>query len=102
MYRHSNSSRTGPIPVPAPDEEENLAELDDIVLDDEKKAAVFQQQQLSDREYEEKKIVQALDRRMLPLFCVFYFTDYLDRANIGNAAYVGPQNAHIYILSKRC
>lgn len=37
---------------------------------------------------EEKEIVRALDRRMLPLFCVFYFTDFLDRANIGNAKYV--------------
>lgn len=34
---------------------------------------------------EEKRIVRALDKRMLPLFCVFYFTDFLDRANIGNA-----------------
>ncbi|KAI8139822.1 hypothetical protein BJV82DRAFT_625153 [Fennellomyces sp. T-0311] len=34
---------------------------------------------------EEKKIVRALDRRMLPLFCIFYFTDYLDRQNLGNA-----------------
>ena len=38
-----------------------------------------------DRQAEEKKIVRALDLRMMPLFCVFYFTDYLDRANIGNA-----------------
>jgi hypothetical protein len=34
---------------------------------------------------EEKRIVRALDKHMLPLFCVFYFTDFLDRANIGNA-----------------
>lgn len=38
-----------------------------------------------EEEEEEKAVVRALDRRMLPLFCVFYFTDYLDRANIGNA-----------------
>lgn len=38
-----------------------------------------------DREAEEKKIVKQLDCRMLPLFCIFYFVDFLDRANIGNA-----------------
>ncbi|KAI9265255.1 major facilitator superfamily domain-containing protein [Phascolomyces articulosus] len=42
-------------------------------------------------EEEEKKIVRALDKHMLPLFCVFYFTDYLDRANIGNATLAGIQ-----------
>ncbi|KAI9498837.1 major facilitator superfamily domain-containing protein [Zychaea mexicana] len=40
-------------------------------------------------EEEEKKIVRALDRHLMPLFCVFYFTDYLDRANIGNASLAG-------------
>lgn len=34
---------------------------------------------------EEKKILKALDLRMMPLFCIFYFVDFLDRANIGNA-----------------
>ncbi|KAI9299354.1 hypothetical protein BJ944DRAFT_245355 [Cunninghamella echinulata] len=38
-------------------------------------------------EEQEKKIVKALDIRMMPLFCIFYFTDYLDRANIGNATF---------------
>ncbi|ORZ12407.1 major facilitator superfamily domain-containing protein [Absidia repens] len=41
---------------------------------------------------QEKKIVRALDLRMMPLFCVFYFADFLDRANIGNATLAGIQN----------
>ncbi|SAM00621.1 hypothetical protein [Absidia glauca] len=41
---------------------------------------------------EEKRIVRALDKHMLPLFCVFYFTDFLDRANIGNATLAGIQS----------
>lgn len=40
---------------------------------------------LKDEAEQERKLVKALDRRLLPLFCVFYFTDFLDRANIGNA-----------------
>lgn len=38
-----------------------------------------------DTQQEEKRIVKALDLRMMPLFCIFYFVDFLDRANIGNA-----------------
>lgn len=34
---------------------------------------------------EEKKITRTIDRHMMPLLCLFYFMDYLDRANIGNA-----------------
>lgn len=65
------------------------ATYDDIDLSDDRieKRKKFDNEQLDvpiDRE-EEKEIVRALDRRMLPLFCVFYFTDFLDRANIGNA-----------------
>lgn len=33
----------------------------------------------------EKKLVMKLDLHILPLFCLFYFADFLDRANIGNA-----------------
>lgn len=40
---------------------------------------------IPNREEEEKKILRALDIRIMPLFCVFYFVDFLDRANIGNA-----------------
>ncbi|KAI8089247.1 major facilitator superfamily domain-containing protein [Halteromyces radiatus] len=40
---------------------------------------------------QEKKIVRRLDWRIMPLFCVFYFADFLDRANIGNAALAGIQ-----------
>jgi hypothetical protein len=36
----------------------------------------------------EKKLVRRLDWRIMPLFCIFYFADFLDRANIGNATYV--------------
>ncbi|CAO3633573.1 unnamed protein product [Cunninghamella blakesleeana] len=46
---------------------------------------------ITNKEQEEKKIVRALDFRMMPLFCLFYFTDYLDRANIGNATLAGIQ-----------
>ncbi|CAO3649795.1 unnamed protein product [Mucor fragilis] len=41
-----------------------------------------------DRATEEKKITRIIDCRMLPLFCIFYFVDFLDRANIGNATQV--------------
>jgi hypothetical protein len=41
--------------------------------------------QIQDRHLEEKNILKTLDRRMMPLFCLFYFVDFLDRANIGNA-----------------
>lgn len=34
---------------------------------------------------DEKKLVKKLDLHILPLFCLFYFADFLDRANIGNA-----------------
>lgn len=37
---------------------------------------------------DEKKLVRTLDIRIMPLFCLFYFADFLDRANIGNATYV--------------
>ncbi|CAO3698312.1 unnamed protein product [Rhizopus stolonifer] len=40
---------------------------------------------------EEKKLVRKLDLRIMPLFCLFYFADFLDRANIGNAALAGIQ-----------
>lgn len=33
----------------------------------------------------EKALVKKLDLHILPLFCLFYFADFLDRANIGNA-----------------
>lgn len=39
-------------------------------------------------EQDEKKLVRKLDFRIMPLFCLFYFADFLDRANIGNATYV--------------
>ncbi|KAI9252187.1 major facilitator superfamily domain-containing protein [Helicostylum pulchrum] len=39
----------------------------------------------------EKKLVRKLDLHILPLFCLFYFADYLDRANIGNATLAGLQ-----------
>lgn len=43
-------------------------------------------QQISPQD--EKKLVRTLDIRIMPLFCLFYFADFLDRANIGNATYV--------------
>ncbi|KAI8387441.1 major facilitator superfamily domain-containing protein [Blakeslea trispora] len=40
---------------------------------------------------DEKRLVKALDLRIMPLFCLFYFADFLDRANIGNATLAGLQ-----------
>ncbi|KAI8070524.1 major facilitator superfamily domain-containing protein [Gilbertella persicaria] len=40
---------------------------------------------------DEKKLVRRLDLRIMPLFCLFYFADFLDRANIGNATLAGLQ-----------
>lgn len=40
------------------------------------------------RQEEEKRLIKTLDWHILPLFCIFYFVDFLDRANIGNATYV--------------
>ncbi|KAI8987241.1 major facilitator superfamily domain-containing protein [Mycotypha africana] len=40
---------------------------------------------------DEKKLVRKLDLHIMPLFCLFYFSDYLDRANIGNATLAGLQ-----------
>ena len=34
---------------------------------------------------EQKRLLRKLDLRIMPLFCLFYFVDFLDRANIGNA-----------------
>ncbi|KAI9272440.1 major facilitator superfamily domain-containing protein [Sporodiniella umbellata] len=41
------------------------------------------------RKEEEKQITRAIDLRLIPLLCLFYFMDYLDRANIGNASLAG-------------
>ncbi|KAI8641695.1 major facilitator superfamily domain-containing protein [Parasitella parasitica] len=38
---------------------------------------------------DEKKLIRKLDLRIMPLFCLFYFSDFLDRANIGNATLAG-------------
>ncbi|KAI7888259.1 major facilitator superfamily domain-containing protein [Mucor mucedo] len=45
-----------------------------------------------DTSLEEKKILKSLDIHMMPLFCIFYFVDFLDRANIGNATLAGIQD----------
>lgn len=45
-------------------------------------------QQEDERRQDEKRLIRTLDWHILPLFCTFYFVDYLDRANIGNATYV--------------
>lgn len=36
---------------------------------------------------QERRLVRRIDLHILPLFCVFYFADFLDRSNIGNARY---------------
>ncbi|CEP08234.1 hypothetical protein [Parasitella parasitica] len=38
---------------------------------------------------EMKRLIRKLDLRIMPLFCLFYFSDFLDRANIGNATLAG-------------
>ncbi|KAI8977614.1 major facilitator superfamily domain-containing protein [Mycotypha africana] len=43
------------------------------------------------REAEGKQITRIIDIRLMPLFCVFYFMDHLDRANIGNVSLAGIQ-----------
>jgi hypothetical protein len=40
---------------------------------------------LIDKKREQKLIARTIDRHIMPLFCVFYFIDFLDRTNIGNA-----------------
>ncbi|KAG0767996.1 hypothetical protein G6F57_003513 [Rhizopus arrhizus] len=40
---------------------------------------------------EQKRLLRKLDLRIMPLFCLFYFVDFLDRANIGNATLAGLQ-----------
>ncbi|KAI8888239.1 MFS general substrate transporter [Backusella circina FSU 941] len=44
---------------------------------------------ITDFEAESKKVTRIIDYRMMPLFCIFYFVDFLDRANIGNATLGG-------------
>ncbi|KAI9263090.1 major facilitator superfamily domain-containing protein [Sporodiniella umbellata] len=39
-----------------------------------------------------QKITRIIDLRLMPLICVFYFMDYLDRANMGNASLAGIQD----------
>lgn len=34
---------------------------------------------------DEKRLLRKLDLHLIPLFCAFYFVDFLDRSNIGNA-----------------
>lgn len=49
---------------------------------------------------EEKRLVRKLDIRIIPLFCAFYFVDFLDRSNIGNATYVPLFSHHIMHMVK--
>ncbi|ORY93357.1 major facilitator superfamily domain-containing protein [Syncephalastrum racemosum] len=41
---------------------------------------------------QERRLVRRIDLHILPLFCVFYFADFLDRSNIGNASLAGLQD----------
>ncbi|ORY91942.1 major facilitator superfamily domain-containing protein [Syncephalastrum racemosum] len=41
---------------------------------------------------QEKRIVHALDLRLLFVLCLFYFTDFLDRSSIGSAKVQGMPN----------
>ncbi|KAG0739624.1 hypothetical protein G6F57_011692 [Rhizopus arrhizus] len=47
---------------------------------------------LIDKKREQKLIARTIDRHIMPLFCVFYFIDFLDRTNIGNASLGGIKN----------
>ncbi|KAG6885700.1 hypothetical protein C0992_004962 [Termitomyces sp. T32_za158] len=42
-----------------------------------------------ERLLEEKRLVQKLDRRILPIACLLYLFAYLDRSNLGNARLQG-------------
>ncbi|OBZ88861.1 hypothetical protein A0J61_03089 [Choanephora cucurbitarum] len=42
-----------------------------------------------DKEAAMKAITRTIDLHIMPLFCVFYFMDFLDRANIGSATLGG-------------
>ena len=46
---------------------------------DEARSQTLVDEGVLDTKDEEKKVVRALDRHMLPLFCIFYFTDYLGK-----------------------
>ncbi|KAG2227300.1 hypothetical protein INT45_004255, partial [Circinella minor] len=40
---------------------------------------------------QEQQLVRKIDLHVIPLFCTFYFVDFLDRSNIGNATIAGLQ-----------
>ncbi|KAI9273521.1 major facilitator superfamily domain-containing protein [Helicostylum pulchrum] len=88
MFEKSNSNHTSSeglnltstIKTLADEYDDNQTKTQDLVAN------------IIDREAEEKKILKQLDCRMLPLFCIFYFVDFLDRANIGNATLAGIQD----------
>lgn len=70
------------------DEKSNKHHEDDGSSQEEEQSIATDEEliaQIEDIELEEKRILKTLDRRMMPLFCIFYFVDFLDRANIGNA-----------------
>lgn len=53
------------------------------------------QETMNNSEFQlEKEITRIVDWHLMPLICIFYFMDYLDRANMGNARLV-------YFIRKR-
>ncbi|KAI8149048.1 major facilitator superfamily domain-containing protein [Fennellomyces sp. T-0311] len=44
-----------------------------------------------EEEKKERQLVRKFDLHVIPLFCIFYFMDHLDRQNISNAALAGLQ-----------
>ncbi|KAI7849476.1 major facilitator superfamily domain-containing protein [Circinella umbellata] len=47
--------------------------------------------ELSNKDKEQEQLVRKIDLHVIPLFCTFYFVDFLDRSNIGNATTAGLQ-----------
>ncbi|KAI9275565.1 major facilitator superfamily domain-containing protein [Phascolomyces articulosus] len=42
-----------------------------------------------ERKKQERQLVRKIDLHVMPLFCLFYFVDYLDRSNVSNAVIAG-------------
>ncbi|KAG6861386.1 hypothetical protein C0995_000792 [Termitomyces sp. Mi166 len=62
-----------------------------LTIDDEQLESVSEEASQAELErlLEEKRLVQKLDRRILPIACLLYLFAYLDRSNLGNARLQG-------------
>ncbi|KAI9320623.1 major facilitator superfamily domain-containing protein [Dichotomocladium elegans] len=97
MYNHSNASSDqttvhateSTISTTVTLKNNDAALLDKVSLDD--NDSNEKQQRPCYTEEQEKKLVRKMDMCIIPLLCSFYFVDFLDRANIGNATLAGLQ-----------